>query len=57
MIDKLYEMMHRHAAAVAIEQAVDQVQVAGSAASGADGELAGEVRLGAGREGGVANRA
>ena len=46
------DRQHRHAAALAVEQAVDQVQVAGAAASGADGELAGEVRLGAGGEGG-----
>ena len=42
---------HRHAAALAVEQAVDQVQVARAAAAGADGELAGQVRLGAGGEG------
>ncbi len=35
-----------------VEQAVDEVEVAGAAASGADGELAGEVRLGASGEGG-----
>ena len=34
-----------HAAPVAIVQPVDQVQVARAAAAGADGELAGEVRL------------
>src|SRR5205823_413925 len=37
--------------AMAIEQAVDQVQVAGPAAAGADRELAGEMRLGAGSKG------
>ena len=37
---------------MAVEQAVDEVQVARPAAAGADGELAGQVRLGAGREGG-----
>ena len=42
---------HRHARAVAIEQAVDQVQIARSAAAGADRELAGQMRLGARREG------
>ena len=35
---------------VAVEQAVDQVQVARAAAAGADRELAGEMGLGAGRE-------
>mgnify|MGYP003694065471 CR=1 FL=1 len=40
-----------HTAAVAIVQPVDQVQVARAAAAGADGELAGEVRLGARGEG------
>ena len=42
---------HRHARAVAIEQAVDEVQVAWPAAAGADGELAGQMRFGTGREG------
>ena len=42
---------HRHARAVAVEQAVDQVQVAGAAAAGADRELAGQMRVGAGGEG------
>ncbi len=41
---------HRHAAAMAIEQAVDEMQIAGTAASGADRELAGQMRLGAGRK-------
>src|SRR5206468_11114411 len=36
---------HGHTAPVAIVQPVDQVQVARAAAAGADGELAGEVRL------------
>src|SRR5947199_404614 len=40
-----------HTVAVAIVQPVDQVQVAGAAAAGADGELAGEVRLCARGEG------
>ena len=46
------DRQHRHAAAMTVEQAVDQVQVAGPAASGADRELAGEMRLGARGEGG-----
>ncbi len=37
---------------MAIEQAVDEMQIARPAAAGADGELAGQMRLGAGREGG-----
>src|SRR5262249_945377 len=41
---------HGDARAVAVEQAVDKVQVARSAASCTDDELAGQVRLGAGRE-------
>ena len=41
----------RHAVAVAVEQAVDQVHVAGPATAGADGEFAGQVGLGASREG------
>ena len=36
---------------MAVEQAVDEVQIARSAAAGADRELAGQMRLGAGREG------
>ena len=44
---------NRHAAAVAIEQTVDQMQIARTAAAGANRELAGEMRLGAGREGGA----
>ncbi len=43
---------HGDAAAVTVEEAVDEVQIAGAAASGADGELAGEVRFGSGGEGG-----
>ena len=43
---------HRHARAVAIEQAVDEVQVAGPAAAGADRELARQMRFGTGRESG-----
>ncbi len=35
---------------MAVEQAVDEMQVSGSAAAGADRELAGQMRLGAGRE-------
>ena len=42
---------HRHARAVAVKKAVDEVQVAWPAASGTDRELAGQVCLGAGREG------
>ena len=42
---------NRHTAAVAIVQPVDQVQVARATAAGADGETAGEVRLGARGEG------
>jgi hypothetical protein len=34
------DRQHRHAAAVAIEQAVDQMQIARAAAAGADRELA-----------------
>ena len=45
------DRQHRHAAAIAVEQAIDQVQVARPAAAGADRELAGEVRLGTGGEG------
>jgi hypothetical protein len=41
---------HGHARAVAVEQSVDEVQVARSAAAGADGELAAQMRLGPGRE-------
>ena len=41
---------HGHARAVTVEQTVDEVQVARPAAARADRELAGQVRLGAGRE-------
>src|SRR5438105_15214844 len=41
---------HGHARTVTIEQTVDEVQVAGSAAAGANGELSSQMRLGAGRE-------
>src|SRR5580704_9986321 len=43
---------HRNARALAVEQAVDKVQVAGAATSGADREAAGNVGVGAGGEGG-----
>ena len=43
---------HRHAGALAIEEAVDEVQIARAAAAGADGEVAGDMRVGAGGEGG-----
>src|ERR1700744_2511606 len=39
---------HWYARAMAIEEPVDQMQIAGSAASGADRKRAGQVRLGAG---------
>ncbi len=42
-----------HAGAVRVEQAVDEVQVPRPAGAGADRERAGQVRLGAGREGGA----
>jgi hypothetical protein len=45
------DRQHRHAAAMAVVEPVDEVQVAGPAAAGADRELAGEMRLGAGGEG------
>ena len=41
---------NRHARAMAVEQTVDEVQIARPAAPGTDGERAGEMRLGAGRE-------
>ena len=41
---------HRRAGAVGVVQPVDQVQVTRAAAAGADGQLAGELRLGSGRE-------
>ncbi len=37
---------------MAIEQSVDEVQVPWPAAAGADGERSGQMRFGAGREGG-----
>ena len=43
---------HRRARALAVEQAVDQVQVAGTAGTGAHGETTGHLGLGAGGEGG-----
>jgi hypothetical protein len=46
------DCQHRHARPVAVEQAVDQVQVSWPAASGADRELSRQMRLGAGRKGG-----
>jgi hypothetical protein len=42
---------HRHPRAVAVEQAIDEVQIAGSATAGADRKFIGQMRLGAGREG------
>src|SRR5262245_22332966 len=45
------DRQHRHAAAMAVVEPVDEVQVARTAAARADGELAGEMRLGAGGEG------
>ena len=42
---------HRGHAAVGVEQPVDEVQVAGAAAAGADRQLAGELGLRPGREG------
>ncbi len=45
------DRQHGDAVALAIEQPVDQVQVARAATAGADGESAGDVRLGAGSEG------
>ena len=43
---------HRRARAVAVEQPIDQVQIAGTTTAGADGEGTGEVGFGAGSEGG-----
>src|SRR4051794_15466910 len=43
---------HRHARAVAVKEAVDEVQVAWPATSRADCELAGQMCFGAGRESG-----
>ena len=45
------DRQHRGHAAVGVEQAVDQVQVAGAAAARADRQLAGELGLRPGREG------
>jgi len=42
---------HWHARAVAVEQAVDEVQIAGAATASADGEFARQMRLGASRKG------
>ena len=44
--DVCRDRQHRHAAAMAVEQAVDQMQVARPAAAGADRQLAGQMRLG-----------
>ena len=44
---------HRNAAAVAVEQSVDQVQITGAAAAAADGKFAGQMGLRAGGEGGT----
>jgi len=41
---------HRHPRAVAVEQTIDQVQVAGTATSGADRETTCDMRIRAGRE-------
>src|SRR5262245_20970310 len=45
------DRQHRHTAAMTIVKPVDEVQVARTAATGADRKLAGEMRLGAGGEG------
>jgi hypothetical protein len=45
------DRQHRHARPVAVEEAVDQVEITGTATARADRELSGEMRLGAGREG------
>ena len=42
---------HRSAAAVGVEQAVDEMEVARTAGSGADGKLARDLRFARGREG------
>src|SRR5208282_3730484 len=44
------DRQHRSIAAMSIEKAVNQVQVAGAATPRAGGELAGELRLRAGRK-------
>src|SRR5712672_4074912 len=41
---------HRHARPLTVEQAINEVQIAGSAAAGADRKLSREVRLGTGCE-------
>ena len=41
-----------HAAAMAVEEAVNEVEIARAAACRADGERAGEMRVGTGGEGG-----
>ena len=41
---------HRHARSVAIKQTIDEVQIAWAATPGTDGELTGQMRLGARRE-------
>ena len=43
---------YRRAAAMRIEQAIDEMQIAGPARACADGKLAGDLRFGRGREGG-----
>ena len=43
---------HWHPRSVAVEQAVDEVQVAPPATASANGEVTRKMRLGAGREGG-----
>ena len=42
---------HRHPRALGVEETVDQVQVARAAAAEADGQIAGQLRLGCGGEG------
>ena len=42
---------HRHARALAVEETVDEMQVTGAAAAGADREVAGDMGVGAGGEG------
>ena len=43
---------HRHARAMAVEETVDEMQVARAAAAGADGEAARDMGVGAGGESG-----
>ena len=45
------DRQHRHARAMAIEQAVDEMEVAWSATSGADGDFSGQMGFRAGGEG------